>query len=70
VRLAIDTRRDLPQVGLEEFKRLSPVIGKDVHGALTVEGSLKARNHLGGTAPAQVKAAVKRARKRILHPGK
>jgi argininosuccinate lyase len=32
---------------------------------LTVEGSLKARNHLGGTAPAQVKAAVGRARKRL-----
>ena len=65
VRLALDTRRDLPRIGLEEFRRLSPVIGKDVYGVLTVEGSLQARNHLGGTAPAQVKIAVKRARQRI-----
>ena len=65
VRLAIDTDRDLSQIDLDEYKKLSAAIGKDVYGALTVEGSLKARNHLGGTAPAQVKAAVKRARKRL-----
>ena len=70
VRLAIDTKRDLPQIGLDEFKRLSSVIGKDVYEVLTVEGSLKARDHLGGTAPAQVKAAVKRARKRLSQPAK
>ncbi len=65
VRLAIDTDRDLSQIDLDEYKKLSPVIGKDVYGVLTVEGSLKARDHLGGTAPSQVKAAIKRARKRI-----
>jgi argininosuccinate lyase len=65
VRLAIDTDRDLSQVDLDEYKRLSPAIGKDVYGVLTVEGSLKTRNHLGGTAPAQVRAAVKRARQRL-----
>ncbi len=70
VRLAIDTDRDLSQIDLDEYKKLSPAIGKDVYGVLTVEGSLKARDHLGGTAPAQVKAAVTRARKRILRPGK
>jgi len=70
VRLAIDTQRDLPQIDLDEFKRLSPVIGKDVYEVLTVEGSLKARDHLGGTAPAQVKAAIKRARKRLSQPAK
>ena len=70
VRLAIDTQRDLPQIDLDEFKHLSPVIGKDVYEVLTVEGSLKARDHLGGTAPAQVKAAIKRARKRLSQPAK
>ncbi len=69
VRLAIDTDRDLSQIDLDEFKKLSDAIGKDVYEVLTVEGSLKARNHLGGTAPAQVKAAIKRARKRISRPG-
>ena len=70
VRLAIDTKRDLPQIDLDEFKKLNAAIGKDVYGVLTVEGSLKARDHLGGTAPAQVKAAVKRARKRLGQPAK
>ena len=70
VRLAIDTKRDLPQIDLDEFKKLNAAIGKDVYGVLTVEGSLKARDHLGGTAPAQVKAAVKRARKRLSQPAK
>jgi len=70
VRLALDSKRDLPDIGLDELKRLSPVIGKDVYSVLTVEGSLKARNHHGGTAPAQVKAAVKRARKRLNRPVK
>ncbi|GAB4508819.1 MAG: argininosuccinate lyase [Sulfuricaulis sp.] len=65
VRLAIDTDRDLSQIDLDEYKKLSATIGKDVYGVLTVEGSLKARNHLGGTAPVQVKAAIKRARKRV-----
>jgi argininosuccinate lyase len=65
VRLAIDTDRDLSQIDLDEYKKLSPAIGKDVYAVLTVEGSLKARDHLGGTAPSQVKAAIKRARQRL-----
>ena len=69
VRLAIDTDRDLSQIDLGEYKKLSPVIGKEVYGVLSVEGSLKARNHLGGTAPAQVKAAIKRARARLKKAG-
>jgi argininosuccinate lyase len=69
VRLAIDTDRDLSQIDLDEYKKLSPAIGKDVYGVLTVEGSLKARDHLGGTAPAQVKAAIKRARQRLKKAG-
>jgi argininosuccinate lyase len=70
VRMAVDTKRDLPQIDLDEFKRLSPVIGEDVYAVLTVEGALKARDHLGGTAPTQVKAAVKRARKRLSQSAK
>ncbi len=70
VRLAIDTDRDLSQIDLDEYKKLSPAIGKDVYGVLTVEGSLKARDHLGGTAPAQVRAAVGRARARLQRQGR
>jgi len=36
-----------------------------VAAALTVEGSLAARNHIGGTAPEQVRAAIGRARSRL-----
>ncbi|MBI3778113.1 MAG: argininosuccinate lyase [Gammaproteobacteria bacterium] len=70
VRLGISTDRDLSQVDLDEFKKLSAAIGKDVYAVLTVEGSLKARNHLGGTAPAQVRAAARRARKRLSRPAR
>ena len=37
----------------------------DVFEVLTLEGSLKARDHFGGTAPNQVYAACKRARARL-----
>ncbi|MBI3546012.1 MAG: argininosuccinate lyase [Gammaproteobacteria bacterium] len=65
VRLAIDSQRELSALALDELKKLSAVVEPDVFEVLTVEGSLKARNHLGGTAPEQVRAAVKRARTRI-----
>jgi argininosuccinate lyase len=32
---------------------------------LTPEGSVAARKHIGGTAPAEVRRAVARARKRL-----
>ena len=38
------------------------LIGDDVHAVLTLEGSVAARNHIGGTAPAQVRAAIAAAR--------
>ena len=43
----------------------SDVIGKDVFEVLTLEGSVAARDHIGGTAPSQVRAAIARARKRL-----
>jgi argininosuccinate lyase len=65
VRLAIDTERDLTQIDIKEYRKLTPAIGEDVFDVLSVEGSLKARAHLGGTAPVQVQAAIIRARQRI-----
>ena len=55
---------DLAALKLEELKKFSAVIGQDVYRHLTLEGSVNARNHIGGTAPAQVKAAIRRARTR------
>jgi argininosuccinate lyase len=55
---------DLSGLPLAVLKRFSPAIGDDVFEALSLEGSVAARNHVGGTAPRQVKAAVARARAR------
>jgi len=65
VRLCIDSHRDLAELSLDELNDFSPVIGSDVFDVLTVEGSVAARDHIGGTAPAQVRKAVQRARKRL-----
>ena len=50
-------------MSLAELQGFSGVIGQDVFEVLTLEGSVAARNHLGGTAPAQVRAAIADARK-------
>ena len=68
VRLGIDTGRDLAELSLDEFKGLSDLIEDDVFQVLTLEGSLRARDHLGGTAPNQVRRAIAEARLR-LHNG-
>lgn len=65
VRLALDSGRELAELELEELKALSPVVEKDVYAVLSPEGSVQARDHLGGTAPAQVRAAIRRARQRL-----
>ena len=56
---------DLATLPLEKLKTFSPKIGPDVKQALTLEGSVAARRHAGGTAPAEVRRAVARARKRL-----
>ncbi len=65
VREAERVGRDLAALPLATLQRFSPRIAADVKAVLTPEGSLAARNHAGGTAPAQVRAAVARARKRL-----
>ena len=65
VRLGVDTDRDLSVLTLEELRAFSDLIGADVFEVLTLEGSLKARDHLGGTAPNQVLFAIQSARKAL-----
>ena len=65
VRLGVEQGKDLSELKLEELKSFSPAIKDDVFDILTVEGSVAARDHLGGTAPRQVKLAVKALRKRL-----
>ena len=62
VRLGVDSERDLAEMSLEELQGFSDKIQQDVFDVLTLDGSVAARDHLGGTAPAQVRAAVQRAR--------
>jgi argininosuccinate lyase len=63
VRSAEQRGVDLAELKLEELQEFSDQITDDVFGVLTLEGSLAARNHTGGTAPQQVEAAIARARK-------
>ncbi|WP_019895012.1 argininosuccinate lyase [Hydrogenovibrio halophilus] len=61
----LKTGQDLSEMSLETLQQFHPSIAPDVYAVLTLEGSVAARNHLGGTAPEQVKAAVKRAQEEL-----
>ncbi|MDO8342076.1 MAG: argininosuccinate lyase [Cellvibrio sp.] len=62
VAYGVQTGKDLSEMSLAELQVFSTAIEQDVFAVLTLEGSVAARNHIGGTAPAQVKAAVGRAK--------
>ena len=57
----VKTGKDLAEMSLAELQSFGTMIEDDVFAVLTLEGSVNARNHIGGTAPAQVKAASERA---------
>ena len=65
VREGIAKSKELGELSLEELKRFSPLIEKDVYGALSVESSLRARAVTGGTAPDAVARAIAEARARV-----
>ncbi len=65
VRRAAEKGVDLAQLGVDELKQFSNLIDADVIDKLSLEGSLAARDHIGGTAPKQVRAAIARARRRL-----
>ena len=62
VRICVDRGCDLSDLTLEEMRQFSPLIEQDIFGVLTLEGSVAARDHVGGTAPRQVRAAIARGR--------
>lgn len=62
VALGVKKGCDLAELSLEELQQFSDDIHADVFDVLTLEGSVAARDHIGGTAPNQVRAAVTRAR--------
>ncbi len=57
--------RDLSEMNLAELQGFSDTIEEDVFTVLTLEGSVAARDHIGGTAPKQVRAAIVRAKLRL-----
>lgn len=66
VAYAIEQHKTLDELSLEELRQFgTEVVDESVFDVLTLEGSVRARNHFGGTSPEQVRAAIARARKRI-----
>jgi len=65
VALGVRENRDLSELTLAELQQFSSLITEDVFAVLTLTGSVAARDHLGGTAPRQVKAAISRAEVRL-----
>lgn len=66
VRLAEARGCDLAELPLTELQAFSSLITEDVFDVLSLEGSLAARAHTGGTAPVQVRAAIARVRNELL----
>ncbi|MFV8834961.1 argininosuccinate lyase [Aquisalimonas sp.] len=65
VRHGVEHGVDLADMDLATLQGFSDTIGEDVYEVLTLEGSLAARDHIGGTAPAQVRAQIRKARERL-----
>ena len=62
VRACVDRGCDLTDLTLEELRAFSALIEADIFAVLTLEGSVAARDHIGGTAPRQVRAAIAQMR--------
>jgi argininosuccinate lyase len=62
----VHSGKDLADMTIAELQQFSTTIADDVFKVLTLEGSVAARNHIGGTAPTQVQAAAKRAQQLLL----
>ncbi|MCY4044116.1 MAG: argininosuccinate lyase [Cellvibrionales bacterium] len=62
---AIEQQKDLSELSLDELRQFSDAIEQDVFEILTLEGSVQARDHLGGTAPKQVVFQAKKAQENL-----
>ncbi|TCP08423.1 argininosuccinate lyase [Crenobacter luteus] len=65
VRYAETQGVDIADLSLDKLREFSALIDDDVFAVLTPEGSLAQRDHVGGTAPNQVRAQVARHRARL-----
>jgi argininosuccinate lyase len=66
VRLAEARQLELPDLSLEQLRDICEHIDSDVFDVLTLEGSVESRNHMGGTAPRQVREAIAAARQALV----
>lgn len=66
VKRGVATQKDLAEMSLSELQTFSQMISDDVYSVLTLEGSVASRNHVGGTAPAQVRNAIQQARATLI----
>jgi len=64
----IENAQDLSEMSLETLQAFSGRIEPDVFDVLSLEGSVNARSHLGGTAPERVRDAVRAARRQLGEP--
>jgi argininosuccinate lyase len=60
VRLAVERNCGLAELPLADVRKFAPQVEDDVAGVLASTGSVETRNHVGGTAPQQVRAQVAR----------
>ena len=56
---------DLSDMPIESLQQFSSEIDRDVYDVLTLEGSVRARDHVGGTAPDQVLSAISKVREQL-----
>lgn len=65
VRHASTHNLKLAELSLDVLHQFSPVFKADVTDILSVDSSVRSRNHIGGTAPQQVLKAIARARAQL-----
>ncbi len=65
VRYAIDKNKTLDELTLNELQSFGSMIEENVYDVLTLEGSINSRNHIGGTAPECVRAALSDAKQTL-----
>lgn len=65
VRFGVDNKMDLSEMSLKQLQQFSDKIGDDIFQVLSLEGSVNARNHIGGTSPTQVLRQVAIAQERL-----
>ena len=65
VAFGIKENKDLSEFTLNELKEFDKSIENDVFEVISLEGSIRSRNHIGGTSPEQILIAIKAGRNAI-----